>query len=86
MTTALRTILAFFFAAALLVACGDPDKAEIVEKSRGVETSAALRDKLGDPDDIDKLGPIEKWTYKASDGSVVFVIAGDRVTIEATGN
>lgn len=82
--TALRTILALLFAATLLVACGDPDKTEIIEKSRGVETSAALRDKLGDPDSIDKLGPIEKWTYKASDGSVVFMIAGDRVTIGAT--
>ena len=84
--TALRTILALLFAATLLVACGDPDKTEIVEKARGVETSAALRDKLGDPDSIDKLGPIEKWTYKASDGSVVFVIAVGKVTIEVTGD
>lgn len=84
--TALRTILALLFAAALLAACGDPDKTEIVEKARGAKTTAELRDKLGDPDDIDKLGPIEKWTYKASDGSVVFVIAGDAVTIEATGD
>jgi hypothetical protein len=82
----LRTILALLFAATLLAACGDPDKTEIVEKARGVETGAALRDKLGDPDNIDKLGPIEKWTYKASDSSVVFVVAGGRVTIEATGD
>lgn len=84
--TVLRSILALLFAAALLVACGDPDKTEIIEKSRGVETSTELRDKLGDPDSIDKLGPIEKWTYKASDGSVVFMIAGDKVALGATGD
>ena len=84
--TALRTILALLFAATLLVACGDPDKTEIIEKSRNAKTGAELRDKLGDPDSIDKFGPIEKWTYKASDGSVVYMIAGDKITLEVTGD
>lgn len=66
-----------------LAACGDPSKTELVEKSRGAETSQALRDALGEPDGISKLGPVEKWTYKASDGSVVFMITGDKVIVDA---
>jgi hypothetical protein len=33
---------------------------------------------------VSKIGPIEKWTYVASDGAVVFVLAGDTITFEAT--
>ncbi len=33
------------------------------------------------PGDISKLGPVEQWTYK-----VVFVIIGETVTLQATGN
>ena len=32
-----------------------------------------------------KLGPLEKWTYKARNGQVVFVLVGDVVTLEAAG-
>jgi hypothetical protein len=28
---------------------------------------------------------VEKWTYKAKNGKVVFVLVGDTVTIEAAG-
>ena len=34
---------------------------------------------------MSKLGPVEKWTYKAKNGTVVFVLVGDTVTIEAAG-
>lgn len=75
-------ILAF---ALLLAACGDPSKADLVKKADGVSTKAELEAKLGRPDDIAKLGPIEQWIYKAKDGSVLFVITGDSVALQATG-
>lgn len=40
---------------------------------------------MGRPDDIGKLGPIEQWTHRASDGTVVFIITGDQVAMQATG-
>ena len=41
--------------------------------------------RIGKPDDVSKLGPLEKWTYKARNGQVVFVLVGDVVTLEAAG-
>jgi hypothetical protein len=29
---------------------------------------------------------VEHWTYKASNGTVVFLIVGDKVTLQATGS
>ena len=66
-----------------LAACGDPTKADIVKKAEGADTRAALESALGKPDDLSKLGPVEKWTYKAKDGSVTFVITGDSVAMGA---
>ncbi|MBF0267673.1 MAG: hypothetical protein HQL44_03685 [Alphaproteobacteria bacterium] len=68
----------------LLIACGDPTKADIVKKSEGVETRAKLESVLGRPQSVDKLGPVERWTYKAKDGEVTFVITGDTVVLSAT--
>lgn len=68
----------------LLIACGDPTKAEIVKKAEGVDSRAALERVLGRPQSVDKLGPIERWIYKAKDGEVTFVITGDTVVIAAT--
>lgn len=82
MTTWLRTALA----AALLLtltACGDPTKADIIEKARGVETREQLQKKVGKPTEISKLGPVEQWTYKAKDGQVVFILTGDSVAMQA---
>ncbi|MBI2218983.1 MAG: hypothetical protein HYU51_16985 [Candidatus Rokubacteria bacterium] len=70
----------------LLVACGPPTKEQMVEKARSVETRAQLEKALGRPDDIAKLGPVETWTYRAKNGQVVFVIVGDRVTMQAAGS
>ena len=71
-------------AAMAFVGCGPPTKHEIVKKARGVETKQELEAALGAPDDIEKLGPIERWTYSASDGAVEYVITGDSVALEST--
>lgn len=80
----LLTLLAVLPLALLLAAC-EPSKDEIIAKAEGIETKAALREALGDPAEVDKLGPVETWTYQAKDGSVSFLIAGDTVTLTATG-
>jgi hypothetical protein len=68
-----------------LVACGRGTKEEIVTKARDISARAELERILGRPDDITKLGPVETWRYKASNGEVVFVIVGDTVTLQAAG-
>lgn len=82
MTTWLRAAVA---AAVLLglTACGEPTKADIIEKARGVETREQLQKKLGKPTEVSKLGPIEQWTYKAKDGQVTFILTGDSVAMQA---
>ena len=70
--------------AVLLAGCGPPSKEDIVTKARDAKTRAALEQALGKPDDIGKLGPVEKWTYKAKNGRVTFILMGDTVTIEKT--
>ena len=60
-------------------------KEDVLKKAETVKTKAELESRLGRPDDIAKLGPMERWTYKASNGEVVFVIMGDTVTLQATG-
>jgi hypothetical protein len=72
-------------AVALFTACGGSTKEDLIQKARDVSTRAELERALGKPSDIAKLGPIERWTYKASNGEVVFIIVGDTVTIQATG-
>ncbi len=68
-----------------LTACGEPTKQDILERAENASTKAELEAAVGKPDDVSKFGPIEKWTYKASNGEVVFLIAGDSVALEATG-
>ena len=69
----------------LLAGCGNGTKEDVVRKARGVSTRSELEHALGKPTDIAKLGPLERWTYKASNGEVVFLIVGDHVTLETTG-
>jgi len=71
-------------AALLLAACGPPTKHEILERAEEAETKADLQAALGDPDERDKVGPIERWSYRAKDGEVTFVITGDTVRLQAT--
>jgi hypothetical protein len=68
-----------------LVACGRGTKEDIVSKARDVSKRAELERLLGRPDDISKLGPVETWRYKASNGEVIFLIVGDDVTLQAAG-
>ncbi len=68
-----------------LVSCSSPTKEDIIGKTRNVSTRDALEKAAGKPSDIAKLGPSEKWTYRASNGDVVFVIVGDKVTLQAAG-
>jgi hypothetical protein len=69
----------------LLTACGGRTKEDIIEKARSVSTRSDLEKALGKSSDIAKLGPIERWTYKASNGEVVFLIVGEAVTLQAAG-
>jgi hypothetical protein len=85
MTRAWAGLLVWVLTAGLLVGCSR-SKEDLVLKSRGVETRAELERALGKPSDISKLGPVEQWTYKASNGTVVFLIVGDKVTLQATGS
>ena len=68
----------------LLAGCFEDSKEEILAKTERVGDKAGLKDALGDPDDISKLGPLEAWTYKASNGAVAFVLAGDTLTLRKT--
>ncbi len=78
-------ILAPLAVALFLTGCGDPSKQDILDKTKDISAKSALESALGKPDDINKFGPLEKWTYNASDGSVVFLITGDTVAMQATG-
>ncbi|HUN51235.1 MAG TPA: hypothetical protein VMU42_08955 [Candidatus Sulfotelmatobacter sp.] len=81
-----RPLAAVVLAAMLasLSACGPPDKEDMLKKAANVHTKADLEQALGKPSDIAKLGPLEKWTYKASNGEVIFLITGDSVAMQAT--
>jgi len=79
--TAAVIVLTLLFGAA----CGSPTKEDLLEKARNVSTRAELEKALGKPQDIGKLGPLETWTYKASNGEVVFLLVGEKVTLQATG-
>jgi hypothetical protein len=81
-----RLFVASLAAALLLAGCDQsPTKGEILKKAEGAKTKAALEKALGKPTEVDKVGPIEKWTYKASDGTVTYIIVADQVTLETTG-
>jgi hypothetical protein len=85
MSRVMMTLLVGALAAGLLTGCSR-SKEDLIEKSRGVSTRAELEQALGRPSDINKLGPVEQWTYKASNGTVVFLIVGDKVTLQAAGS
>ncbi len=70
----------------LVISCGGRTKEDILGKARNVSTRAELEKALGKPNDISKLGPLEQWTYKASNGEVRFIIVGETVTLGATGS
>jgi len=61
-------LLLWVLAASLVVGCSR-SKEGLIQTSRDVGTRAELERALGRPSDISKLGPVEQWTYKASNGS-----------------
>lgn len=69
----------------MLIACGPPSTDEALRKAENAKSKVDLEKALGRPTEIQKLGPIEQWTYKTSDGSVTFVIAGNTVTLASGG-
>jgi hypothetical protein len=82
-----RAVLAGIATLALLpAACDKPaTKADILKKAEGARTKADLEKQVGKPSEVDKVGPMEQWTYKAQDGTVVFMILNDRIVFDATG-
>ena len=74
-------LLAAFLAGMTLGACEDSTQ-DLLAKAETVSTKAELRQALGEPDGISKVGPLETWTYKASNGEVSFLITGDTVTLK----
>ena len=71
----------------VLAGCdSSPTKAEILKKATGLKTKEELEKALGQPTKLDKLGPLERWTYNASDGVVVFTIVAGRVALDETGD
>lgn len=84
MTRLARLVLALALPLAL-VACGPPSTDETLRKAQNAGTRAELEKALGRPTEIQKVGPIEQWTYKTSDGSVTFIITGDTVTVSTGG-
>ena len=70
-------LVCMLLAAGLLAGCSR-SKEDLIQKSRGVGTRVKLERALGQPSDISKLGPVEQWT------DVVFLIVGDKVTMQAT--
>ena len=71
--------LAVMLVAALTLAgCLHETKADIIKKAGDADTADQLRTALGEPDELNKAGPLEEWIYEASDGVVRFpVIAGN---------
>lgn len=84
MPKCLRLAMAVF-AMLALSGCSD-NKQDILKKAQGAGTRAQLEAALGKPSDIAKVGPVEKWTYNASNGTVTFILAGDTVTTSVTGD
>lgn len=77
---------ALILIALALVACGKPSKHDILQRAEGVKRKSELLEKLGEPSERGKLGPIETWSYAAKDGEVTFVVIGERVSIKTTGD
>ena len=78
----MAAVLLWMAALGLVTGCSR-SKEDLLEKSRGISARVDLERALGKPSEVNKLGPVEQWTYKASNGTVVFLIVGDTVTLQA---
>jgi hypothetical protein len=86
----MRRRVVVFGGLTFLVALGgcdsSPTKAEILKKAAGLKTKEELEKVLGLPAKLDKIGPVERWTYNAKDGVVVYTIVAGRVALDETGD
>jgi hypothetical protein len=80
----MKTVAVLLFVA-LAFACGPKSKHDLLSKAEKVETKADLEQALGEPDELNRMGPVEIWTYAASDGKVTFLITDGKVALQATG-
>jgi hypothetical protein len=83
----MRNLIRLFGAVVIVLALAacDDSKEDILKKAENATTRQELRKAVGDPDEIVKVGPLETWTYQASNGTVTFTLAGDTVTLKVTG-
>ena len=74
----------------MLSGCGTPSKQDVIAKANGIKKKDKLQEALGKPDNLQymeiPLGAMETWTYKCSDGEVVFQIWKDKIIMKATGS
>ena len=78
-------IVTSMFLVLLLSGCGRGSKQDVMTKAKSITTKQELEKAFGKADSFSSLGPIEMWTYKVSDGEVVFVVTGDKVALKASG-
>lgn len=77
--------LALLAALALAGCFHQETKADLVKKAEGAATAEALRTALGEPDELNKAGPIEEWICDAADGTLRFPIVAGKVGPMITG-
>ncbi|HEY3320717.1 MAG TPA: hypothetical protein VGP72_09660 [Planctomycetota bacterium] len=89
MITGLLRILAACTLIFALAGCGNGSRQDIMEKAKEAKNAKELRAALGKPDKIDSVEVLsvrnETWTYKGSDGEVVFQLMNDKVILKASG-
>lgn len=85
MNARMLTIVSCMALALVLASREPPTKEDLLAKAKDAKTRTQREKALGKADDVSKLGPVEKWTYKAKNGQVVFVLVGETVTIEVAG-
>ena len=74
----------FVVVLAVMVGCSSPSKADVLSRTKGIESAEELRKTIGAPDDVEALAMFERWRYECSDGDVVFHVAGDKVILRNT--
>ena len=67
------------FLAITLSGCFHKSKEDILSEAEDVRDIGELITILGEPDLKHKMNGQEEWSYKANNGKVVFVVAGNSV-------
>jgi hypothetical protein len=79
-----RRLAALALLGLLLAGC-QRTRHDLIEASVDADTRDELKAALGAPDELHRMGPVELWTYEASDGTVSFLITGEKVQIQTSG-